>query len=216
MPFDPWIFALLMLIFVVSVGVFWAHVQRWTRNPWWFGLREWAARNGYAVHGERRAAVPMPLAGLTLPPPVARVSLEGPRTVVLQVGTPAPVAGDSLGAPPVPRLWNVLVREIDADWPPTALRPVWADQSLVDLFGLSSFPALLASERYTEWGTDPSAARALAKSHVAALLPKDVGLVLHGRRLVIDFSGRTFDGIELSRVVALVDQLVTHLPLRGA
>ncbi|HSI34983.1 MAG: hypothetical protein ACAI43_09800 [Phycisphaerae bacterium] len=215
MTFDPWILLLMLLVFGVSVGVFVAHVMRWTRNPWWFGLREWAARNEFAIHGERRAAVPVPLAGLTLPPPVARVLLEGRRTVVLQMGTPAPVADPSGGAPPVPRLWNVLVREIDADWPATALRPVWSEQSLVDLFALTSFPALMASERFTEWGTDPSAARALAKSHVAALLPKDVGLVLHGRRLVLDFSGRAFDGIELSRAVGLAEQVVAHLPVRG-
>ena len=40
-----------------------------------------------------------------------------------------------------------------------------------------------------------------------ALLPHDLGLVLQGRRLILDFSTRPFDGIELSRIVALVEQL---------
>jgi hypothetical protein len=30
--------------------------------------------------------------------------------------------------------------------------------------------------------------------------------------MVVDFSARPFDAIELSRVVALSDQLATHLP----
>lgn len=221
-PFDPWIFVLLIFIFMVSVGMFWMHVQRWTRNHWWFGLREWAGNNGYALHGERRASVPVPLAGLTLPPPVATVALARGRTVLLQMNTPAqisaaaPVSGEAVGEPVTakPRRWNVLVREIEAEWPATALRSVGAETSLIDMFELASFPALLASDRLSVHGLDAKAARSLAKSTVTALLPKDLGLILHGRRMVIDFSGRVFDAIEISRMLALAEQLAAHLPVK--
>jgi len=221
-PFNFWIFALLVFIFMVSVGMFWAHIQRWTRNHWWFGLREWAGNHGYALHGERRASVPVPLAGLTLPPPVATVALARGRTVFLQINTPAQAitqaesGREGIGEPVTarPRQWNVLVREIEGNWPATALRPAIAETSLVDVFELASFPALLASDRLSVHGLDAKAARALAKSMVTALLPKDLGLILHGRRMVIDFSGRVFDSIELTRILALADQLAAHLPVK--
>ena len=108
--------------------------------------------------------------------------------------------------------WNVLVRQIEADWPSTALRPSAHERSLVDLFALASFPALLSSERFTVHGAESAAARAVVASMLMALLPQDLGLILHGRTLIVDFSTPPFDGIELSRIVSLSDQLATHLP----
>jgi hypothetical protein len=123
--------------------------------------------------------------------------------------TPATVAHGGVGRP---QRWNVLVREIDADWPATALRPASHERSLADLFALASFPALLSSDRFTIHGAESSAARAVVASMLMALLPQDLGLILHGRRLLVDFSTRPFDGIELSRIVALTEQLAAHLP----
>jgi hypothetical protein len=151
----------------------------------------------------------VPLAGLTLPPPRALVSVEARHVILLQLDTAAGSAG------PDPRRWNVLVREIDAYWPTTALRPSQHERSLVDLFNLPPLPALLSGERYTIHGADAPAARAVVASMLIALLPHDLGLILHGRRLILDFSTRPFDGIELSRIVALVEQLAAHLPRLG-
>ena len=61
-------------------------------------------------------------------------------------------------------------------------------------------------------GLDPAAARRLYRSHLRALLPPDVGLLLHGEHLVLDFSARHFDALELSRMLALADQIVAHVP----
>ncbi len=99
--------------------------------------------------------------------------------------------------------------------------PVGADRaaherSLADLFDLEAFPALLSSDRYTIHGADSATARAVARSMLVALLPHDLGLVLHARHLLLDFSARPFDGIELSRVLALADQLIAHLPAGAA
>lgn len=199
------------LVLAASVAMFWLHVQRWTHNRLWVALRDWANGHGFRLHRARRAAVPVPLAGLTLPPPNALVALAGKNTVLLQMDTPAAIVQGG-GAGQLQR-WNVVVRELDsADWPATALRPAAHERSLVDLFALASFPALLNSDRYTIHGVDSAAARAVAKSMLIALLPHDLGMILYGRRLIVDFSTRPFDGIELSRVLSLVDQLVTHLP----
>ena len=124
--------------------------------------------------------------------------------------TPAPVV-PTLGRAEQPIVWNVLVRNLDADWRPTGLRPVAATASVLDLFSLSSFPTM-GTERFIAYGTDSAAARAVTRSMLRSLLPPDVGLLLHGGQMVVDFSARPFDAIELSRMVALADQLATHLP----
>jgi hypothetical protein len=210
-PFSLWVFAGIVIALAASVAMFWVHVQRWTHNRQWTALRDWANGHGFKLHRAARAKVPPPLAGLTNPPPDARVSLAGPNTTLLQIETPAPAATID-GA--TTQRWNVLVRDLPgADWPATALRPAAHERSLIDLFGLASFPALLSSDRYTIHGVDSATARAVAKSMLIALLPHDLGLILFGRRLILDFSTRPFDGIELSRIISLVDQLVTHLPV---
>ncbi|MEA2707785.1 MAG: hypothetical protein QOF78_386, partial [Phycisphaerales bacterium] len=95
----------------------------------------------------------------------------------------------------------------------TGLRPANQPASLLDQFSLSSYPRMGETDRFIVFGTDSAAARALSKSHARALLPPDVGLLLHGRHVVLDFSTRPFDGIELGRMVALAEQLVQHLPV---
>jgi hypothetical protein len=209
-PFSPWVLLGLVAVLAMSCLMFWAHVRRWTQNRHWIALRDWAADHGFRLYRAKDASVPVPLAALTLPPPNALIALGGRRTAILQLDTPAIATAGQVVAEG--RRWNALVREIDADWAPTALRPATHEHSLVDLFGLQSFPALLSSERYTIHGQESAAARAVVSSMLMALLPKDLALILHGRRLVIDFSTRPFDGIELSRLVALADQLATHLP----
>jgi hypothetical protein len=201
-PFSWW-------TFLASSAVFWIHVQRWTYNRNWVALGDWANRNGFRLHRAKRAWVPAPLAELTLPPPNALVSMVGRRTQLLQMDTPADSARGGDG--PAPR-WNVLVCDVEEYWPATALRPAAHERSLVDLFQLASFPALTASDRFTVHGADAPAARAVVGSMLMALLPQDLGLVLIGRRLVLDFSTRPFDGIELSRIVSLTEQLVARLP----
>ena len=209
-PFSIWVFVGLLAVLLASSAMFWAHVQRWTYNRHWVALGDWANRNGFKLHRAKRAWVPAPLAELTLPPPNALVSMVGRRTQLLQMDTPADAARGG-GDGPAPR-WNVLVCDVEEYWPATALRPAAHERSLVDLFQLASFPALMASDRFTVHGADAPAARAVVGSMLMALLPQDLGLVLIGRRLVLDFSTRPFDGIELSRIVSLTEQLVARLP----
>ncbi len=90
--------------------------------------------------------------------------------------------------------------------------PAEAGVSVVDLFSLTPFPTLGDPDRLLVCGTDPSAARAVADSFVVALLPPDVGLLLHGRGMALDFSSRPFNVIEFNRMLALMDQIAEHLP----
>jgi hypothetical protein len=209
-PFSIWVLLGLLAVLAASAAMFWAHVQRWTYNRHWVALGDWANRNGLRLHRARRARVPAPLDGLTIPPPNALVALASRRTTLLQMDTPAVV--DRAGGVRPQQRWNVLVREIAADWPATALRPAMHERSLVDLFALPSLPALLSSDRFTIHGTDSGAARAVVASMMMALLPQDLGVILYGQRLIVDFSTRPFDGIELSRIVSLTDQIAGHLP----
>ena len=94
------------------------------------------------------------------------------------------------------------------------LRPVSAasQQSVLDSFSLSSFPLMGATERFVVFGTDSAAARLISQSMMRSLLPPDIGLLLHRRELVLDFSPRPFDAIEFDRMLALADQLAQRLP----
>ena len=83
---------------------------------------------------------------------------------------------------------------------------------MFDLFALKRFASLLPPDRLVAFGTDSAAARRLALSKIPALLPPDLAVVLHGSFLILDFSSRPFDTIELTRMAALVDQLAAKLP----
>jgi hypothetical protein len=218
-PFSIWILLALLGVLVASCMVFWAHVQRWTVHHRWAAMSEWAARNRFKLHrpsasGGRPAAalVPIPLATLTLPPPTACIALTGKRAVILQMDAPATPAETASGVIGKNCRWNVLVREIESEWAPTALRPLEHTVSLVDLFALPGLPSLFPGDRFTVHGHSAAAARSLVKSMLRALMPHDLALILHGRRLIIDFSHRPFDEIELTRMTGLAEQLVAHLP----
>jgi hypothetical protein len=103
---------------------------------------------------------------------------------------------------------------------------IWILLALLAVFGASCLMFWVHVRHWTgnrqwlnlrDWATRNGykvfpAARAAVASMLIALLPHDLGLILHGRRLILDFSTRPFDGIELSRIVALVEQLAAHLP----
>jgi hypothetical protein len=201
--FNVWIALLLLVIVGVSVVVFNWQVRRWTTHPGWRSLLDFGRENGFTLTRADREPPP-PLE--RLPASRMTVSLEAKHTKVLQLET---VGGDALQTP----RWHVLVREVPAmAWPVTALRPSNAAASLLDLFSMQSFPRMGETERFMVFGVDSSAAALLSRSQARALLPPDIGLLLAGTHLVLDFSTRPFDAIELGRMNALAEQLATHLP----
>jgi hypothetical protein len=195
----------LLLALGLSAVVFAWQVQRWTTNRGWRALLDWSRERGFTLsRPQNPPGEPFDrFAGATV-----TTLLESSTTRAMQFEIPATPGGAM-----EPSRWHVMVREVTSSWPATGLRPAHLKASLLDQFSLSSYPRMGETERFIVFGTDSAAARVLSKSHARALLPPDIGLLLHGRFVVLDFSTRPFDGIELGRMVALADQLEKHLPV---
>jgi hypothetical protein len=226
-PYAPFSFlTLLVLLGVLGLSclTFWLLVRRATSHRTWVALSDWARNRGFRYHPIGEGEPPEPFSVMRGARPRVRLWLAGGAVELLQLEPPggantteavaatiAPGGAPDVAVPPPPS-WHVLVRQVESNWPPTALRPAAADKSLLDLFSLASFPSMIASERFVIFGTDSAAARAVGKSALPALLPPDVGLLLHGQRVVLDFSARPFDTIEFDRMLALANHLTAYLP----
>jgi hypothetical protein len=209
-PLFSWkIFLTLLVILIVSWTMFRVLLLRWTVYHRWAELGRWADEHRMSLHGRGRAALVPPFDGLKEPAPAAVVTISGQRLHALEMRT---AHGSRTDTSQFTR-WHAVVKQVETmPWLPTGLRPRANASSLLDLFPLTSFPSMLPPERFVLFGTDSAAARALAASKLPALLPPDVGLLLHGQNVVIDFSSRPFDTIELSRVTELVEQIVKYVP----
>ena len=214
-PGFSWLVLLTLLLALgLSAVVFAWQVHRWTTNRGWRALLDWSRERGFTLsRPQNPPGEPFDRFG-----PTARVTtlLERGPTRVMQLELPPTPAAPESGtgnAPVEPSRWHVLVRQVQSSWPPTGLRPAHLKASLLDQYSLSSYPRMGETERFIVFGTDSNAARVLSKSHARALLPPDIGLLLHGRYVVLDFSARPFDGIEMGRMVALADQLEKQLPV---
>jgi hypothetical protein len=184
------------IVLAGSVWIFWMLVKRSTSNRQLAGLAQWARDEGWRMAGgplDRPEPFDI-LPGIGLEPHLALTDRSGIESIV-QLGN-----------------WNVLIRRIQTPWKPTGLRPASATSSVLELFSLSSFPLLGPSDRFVVFATDPPAAAVLSASSTRALLPADVGLLLHGQHLILDFSSRPFDAVELNRMRALAAQIAEHLP----
>jgi hypothetical protein len=211
--FSPLIFLCLLTALGASVAMYWLLVRRSTARRQWVSLADWGRDAGFRI-GRRHedALLPPPLDVLGSSRIAVRIELTGERMTSIVQAQPADADNASPGQHP-PAI-QLLIRKIEASWPPTGLRPVQTKeaQSLIDLYNLCSFPLMGAGQRFIVHGIDSAPARILAQSSIRALLPQDVGLLLHGHYLVLDFSSRPFDGIEFSRMIAVVEQVVAHLP----
>lgn len=211
----------LLAIFAASWAMFWALVRRWTLDREWVALSDWGRDAGFRMQRNPPvSALPHPLSAMPWKPS-ATVVLSDRRKMLLRLQSLAPLPPTTESAQQSTEVkketrWNVAVRPVDPPWPPTGLRPTGAATSFIDLFPLSSFPLLGAGERFMIFGTDSGAAATLSASSARALLPPDIGLLLHGNHLYLDFSGRPFDSIEFERMLVIADQIVLHLPVGGA
>lgn len=169
----------------------------WRRK---FVLRDFAAERGLKLLRSKALprSLPPSVAGIT-PGPKARwhFSDAALSLVRLQTGT---------------ETFNVLLLKINGNWPATALRPSAHAGSLFDKLELFSYPSPYSTLRFTLHGVDAPAARKLSDSPCRGLLPADLGLLLEGGAMLIDFSARPFDPIELGRMIALAQQLVGAVP----
>jgi hypothetical protein len=207
--FSPLVLLALLVIVTASSVTFWLLVRRATSHRQWVALGDWARDKRFHFRRTAPDAAPAPLSALKAPPTIRLSLAKGPTSLLqFEATSPAPAPVNA----PRRIVWNVLTRELPTGWPPTGLRPANATASVLDLFSLTSFPTLGATERFVAYGTDSSAARVVSTSMLRSLLPPDIGLLLHGRHLVLDFSDRPFDAIEFGRMLALADQIAARLP----
>jgi hypothetical protein len=199
-------FLSLLLCMLAGTATFYQLVRRWTRHRPRAALEEWAGARRFAVHWPPKAAAPAALQRLVSErAAVANATLErGPLTLV-RLSLPGS------------RRWHVLVQQTDRNWTPmglraTGIRKEAAAESLVEAFGLPAFAALLLSDRFVVHAAESRAARAMARAPARGLLPPDVGLLLSGANVMLDFSDRPFDAVEFDRMLAVMEQLVDHLP----
>jgi len=191
------------LILLASTAVFVVLVRRWTVLRDQTQLSLWARESDY-----RLVRPPADRLVALIPAPLrlrARINLAFCREATWLIRLmPA-------DASPAPR--HLLLRQLSMNWPATALRPPVGESGLIDPFSLRHFPAFSTPNRFGVYATTAASARALASSSVLGLLPPDLGLLLYEGVLLLDFSARPFDPIELDRLAVLVDQLVQHLPV---
>jgi hypothetical protein len=202
----------LLGVMALSGATFWLLVRRATSHRQWVALSDWGRARGFRHRPiEESGSLPEPFASIPAPPPVLRLWLSGKSSQLLQMQSGHETT--AARAPSEIPSWNVLILHLDVTWPPTALRPTQITLSTaLDQFPLTSFPSMISSERFVIFGADSGAAKVIAKSSVPALLPPDVGLMLHGKLLVLDFSTRPFDTIEFDRMLALGKHIASHLP----
>ena len=196
MPFSWHVLLVLLVVLALAAAMFAVLVHRWTSGREQFALSDWGKSRGFALADPKNA---QSLPGNLKNMPSVIGALVSNKTAMLCL------QGEQ-------DRWHALVRKIDSNWQPTALRPAEATTSLLDLYSLSSYPTLGNTERFVVFGTDSAAARALSATAARGLLPPDIGLLLVGPHLVLDFTERPFDPIEFDRMNALAEQLVAHLP----
>jgi hypothetical protein len=204
------ILLLLLFILAVSIGMFCILALRDTTYRRRLALSEWASARSFQLFKKGQADLPEPLAGLQALRPVVCLALAGGESMILHVQTDPP---PQRRVGPIADHWRLLIRHSGGDWRPAGLRPAHHPDSLLDRLGLQSCPAAGTDpDRFMPVAADARAAGVLAHSPARTLLPPDVGLLLRGAYLIVDFSARPFDPIEFDRMLAISAQLVTQLP----
>jgi hypothetical protein len=203
---------LLAAVLLASGATFFVLVRRATSHRQWVTLAEWARDGDFSSRQFEPHEMPPPLDLLSAHRPMARIALASGPTQLIELETHRPTDLPYAAGAEGEARRHLLIRKLPVPWRPTGLRPANAATSILDLFSLTSFPRLAGSERFIVFGTDSADARVLADSMLRSLLPPDVGLLLHGKTMTLDFSARPFDPLEFSRMLALADQLADHLP----
>jgi hypothetical protein len=202
------IFLSLLAIILASGGIFVVLTRRWTTDRRTSALRDWAAEERFTMRVAPRAELPPALESLASLSPRVEIALtRGPIEVLKLVTISQPNSRESR--------WHVLIRQLDRAWSPAGLRPVGRGESFIDLFAMNGFPSLLTPDRFVAYGVDARAAKQIAHSPARGLLPPDVGLMVHGPYVTLDFSPRPFDTIEFERMLVVMEQIVSHTPAQA-
>lgn len=207
-PFNPVV--LICLLAVVAAGgvIFFYLTSRWTTDRRRAAMEDWAAEERFRVRSAPAAELPPALHAVRSLDTSVELSLTRGPVVLLRLTTTTQRLSQ-------PSRWHLLIRQLDRAWSPAGLRPVSQERSFIDLFSLTGYPSLLPPERFVVFASDARSARELAESPTRGLLPPDVGLMVHGPYVTIDFSQRPFDTIEFERMLVVMEQIVSHLPAQA-
>jgi hypothetical protein len=188
------IFALLLLIFIASLLTFMVLVRRSTTRRRWVWLSEWAQQRKFSQRASNQFIAPL------------RKLLSGDFQILVQFSKPN-LTLMQIQTQPLQR-WNLLVQKRRRSQAVAAgLRPVGSIASLLDLMPLTNFPSAAIGNRFIILAASSAAARAMLDSPSRTLLPADIGLLLSDDWLLLDFSTRPLDPIEMDRMLALAEQL---------
>ncbi|MCS7032827.1 MAG: hypothetical protein NZ561_02405 [Phycisphaerae bacterium] len=200
MTFSWTTFLILLFTVVVTFAMTGILAARWTTWRRYFALRDWARSRRLRLL--RRDQMPEDLPeGLAILRPPLRLRwhlTDGCLTL--------------MRAHRAERTCNLLLLRIAGGWPATGLRSARRQWTALDWLELFSFPSSHGAQRFTLHGREPIAARRLSDSLVRGLLPPDLSILLDGNVMLIDFSDRPFDPIELDRIITLSRQIAAALP----
>lgn len=199
---DPIIVVVLLAILAASSVIFFVSVHRETTHRAQLRLAEWAEQNRFA-RMNAEFGPPRPVDRVAGPAMSLTVGLYDWNTKLVHLRSSAPDPGEP------PLQWNLAIRHLATMSPPVGLRSTEAARSIVDLFNLEPSPRQAAGARFTIVGEDLIASARLADGSSRALLPADLSLLRIDDYLVLDFSHRPFDPIELGRILALLDQMAS-------
>jgi hypothetical protein len=195
---------MLLLMLCASAATFAMLTRRWTNDRPRAALLDWARDRRFRVVPAEQLTVPIGLDALAgLYPVVEEMLIRGTATVV---------RATTSGTGTERHRWHLLLMTTSTARTPAALRPAAAAVSFVDLFMLPAFPAVLTPDRFAVHATDATAARAMTHSPARGLLPPDVGLLVHGPHVTVDFSIRPFDAVEIDRMLVIAGQILPGLP----
>lgn len=192
---DLLIFASLGLMLLGGIVIFSYLVHRETHRRGDVLLSDWA-RSRQMKRLDRERGVPAPLdawdhRGISL-----LTGFAGGAITVARVQTSEGLK------------WNCLIRSLETSASISGVRSVEASSTLLDLIDLPILPGQGQQHRVVAMGYDIASARALM-DRVAPLIPADLSLIRFDRFILIDFSGRPFDPVELARITQLTEQLVS-------
>ena len=199
----------LLLLLLASSAVFSVLARRWTTQRRRVSLEDWAKAARLKFTEGKADLLPDVLARLK-PTADSVMLLDSKEIQIVRVSTNAAATAGAGPHAPTP-IWKLLVIAVRRPWSVAGVRPEGAKQSVLDLYSLSSFPLLGGTERFVVYAVDSDAAADLPQSTIRSLLPSDLGLLMLGHSMILDFSSRSFDEMEFGRMLALAQQLAKRI-----
>jgi hypothetical protein len=195
-----WTLGVIVFVILVSVVMLLELIRRQTSARLKYRLRDWARTNGLSY-------VPVDSALCPLPKPLDELASLG-KTIIQRTHF---TDGKGLHLMQIDvdqkESFNLLILRRPAQSPTVGLKPTEAIQSICEAFGLPLAPRQVPGVRFTVMGEDWLATRDLADGMARGLLPGDLSLLRTSHHMVIDFSSRPFDEVELTRMRTLATQM---------